>query len=111
MKNLFLVGLTITLLAGCATVPTVSTSSTPTVVAKPDESTLYIYRTAGLGTALKKDIWINGECLGETAPGVHFISHIPGNQNVVISTESEFSQNHVGFFCQEWAELLCKTIH
>lgn len=53
---------------------------------------IYIFRTGILGGALKKDVWVNKECLGETAPNVFFYTEVtPGNTE--IATESEFSPN------------------
>lgn len=48
-----------------------------------------------MGGAIKKDIWIDGECLGESARGVFFYKDVQGNREHVISTESEFSPNHL----------------
>lgn len=56
-------------------------------------SGLYIYRTGGPGTALKKDVMINGECVGETAPNVFFYEQVKGDAEHTVSTESEFSPN------------------
>ena len=50
------------------------------------------------GAALKKDIWVNGKCIGETAPKVFFYEEVPGDQNHKISTESEFSPNDLNLF-------------
>lgn len=57
---------------------------------------IYVYRSNSVvGAALKKDVWIDGECLGETARGTFFRQEVSGNQNHTISTESEFSPNHL----------------
>jgi hypothetical protein len=53
---------------------------------------VYTYRDSFVGKALKKDIWIDGKCVGESAPDVFFYTQVPGGQHVV-STESEFSPN------------------
>jgi hypothetical protein len=54
---------------------------------------LYVYRAGPLGGALKKDIWVDGECLGESAPNVFFYKEVAGDKEHKISTESEFSPN------------------
>lgn len=54
---------------------------------------LYIYRNSFVGKALKKDIWIDGKCLGESAPDVFFYTQVEGGKNIKVSTESEFSPN------------------
>jgi hypothetical protein len=63
----------------------------------PSEGTsgLYIYRTSGVGSALKKDIWVDDKCIGETAPEMFFYEEVEGNQEHKISTESEFSPNEL----------------
>jgi len=46
-----------------------------------------------VGKALKKDVWVDNKCLGETAPDVFFYTEVKGNQTHAIATESEFSPN------------------
>jgi hypothetical protein len=54
---------------------------------------LYVYRNSFVGKALKKDIFIDGNCLGESAPDVFFYTEVAGGKTLKISTESEFSPN------------------
>ena len=54
---------------------------------------LYVYRNSFVGKALKKDIWVDGKCLGESAPDVFFYTQVEGGKKLTISTESEFSPN------------------
>lgn len=56
-------------------------------------SGLYIYRSGSFGSALKKDVWVDGKCIGETAPNTFFYEEVTGDQEHKISTESEFSPN------------------
>jgi hypothetical protein len=58
-----------------------------------DKVGLYIYRDGLFGAALKKDIWVNGECLGESASSVFFYKELQGDKEHSVSTESEFSPN------------------
>lgn len=89
--------LALSFLSGCASVPMESAEKTE--VARqfnpPSEgnSGLYIYRTGGPGTALKKDIWVDDECIGESAPKTFFYKEVKGGEEHKISTESEFSPN------------------
>ena len=86
-----------TLFAGCASVPMEGMEET--LIAKkfnpPVEgnSGLYIYRNSFVGQALKKDVWVDGKCIGESAPYVFFYKEVEGDKSYKISTESEFSPN------------------
>lgn len=85
------------LFSGCASVPmsTDETSNSLKSFNPPSEgmSGLYIFRSYGFGGALKMDIWVDGECIGESAPSVFFYTEVGGDQQHTISTESEFSPN------------------
>lgn len=85
------------LLSGCASVPmeseTVSAKAKAFNPPTDGNAGLYLYRTSGMGTALKKDIWLDGKCIGESAPNVFFYEEVKGNEEHKISTESEFSPN------------------
>ncbi|WP_342119059.1 DUF2846 domain-containing protein [Pseudoduganella sp. OTU4001] len=54
---------------------------------------LYVYRNSFVGGALKKDIWVDGKCLGESAADVFFYTQVEGGKMIKVSTESEFSPN------------------
>jgi hypothetical protein len=54
---------------------------------------LYVYRDSHFGAALKKDVWVDGKCLGETAPNVFFYTEVEGGKMHKVDTESEFSPN------------------
>lgn len=85
------------LFAGCASVPMESVEKTMEAQKfnPPGEgmSGLYIYRSGSFGGALKKDVWIDGKFIGETAPNVFFYEEVEGDKEYKISTESEFSPN------------------
>lgn len=98
MKKILIVTAVVTsLLAGCASVPMESKEITD--IAKKfsppsnDNSGLYIYRSGSFGGALKKDVWVDENCVGETAPNVFFYEEVAGGQEHKVSTESEFSPN------------------
>jgi len=85
-------------LAGCSTVPMESQQieSTAKQFNPPSQNTagIYVYRKdTFVGAALKKDVWIGKDCVGETAKGVFFYKEVPANEKLEISTESEFSPN------------------
>jgi hypothetical protein len=52
-----------------------------------------LYRDSSFGGALKKDLKVNGRCIGESAPNVFFHTEVSGGKIHEISTESEFSPN------------------
>ena len=84
-------------MTGCASVP-METAENNSIAKKfnpPSEgsSGLYIYRNSFVGQALKKDIWVDGKCIGETAPDIYFYETVDGDTNHKVSTESEFSPN------------------
>lgn len=84
-------------LVGCSSVPMQSQEATEQAkqVSVPSEgkSGVYIYRSGYLGAALKKDIWLDGKCIGESAPNTFFYEEVEGNKEHKLSTESEFSPN------------------
>lgn len=87
------------LLVGCASVPMESKEASDKAkqfgTPSQGQSGLYIYRASGPGTALKKDIWVDGKCVGESAPNVFFYEEVAGDKEHTIATESEFSPNEL----------------
>ncbi|WP_035477246.1 DUF2846 domain-containing protein [Aliagarivorans taiwanensis] len=86
--------------SGCASVPTESNAQEEQAKAfsAPSDSMagLYIFRKDSFGgAALKKDVLVDGECIGETAKGVFFYHEVEGDQEHTLSTESEFSNNDI----------------
>lgn len=60
---------------------------------------VYIYRNSFVGKALKKNLYLNGEFLGESANKTYFYKQVEPGENTV-STESEFSDNAFKFLAQ-----------
>lgn len=85
------------LISGCASVPMESKEASARAKQfnppAAGNAGLYIYRDSFVGKALKKDIWLDGKCLGESAPDVFFYEQVKGDQEHKLSTESEFSPN------------------
>lgn len=96
-KKLLLIAFAACLFAGCASVPMESAEQTDMAkkfnVPSEGNAGLYIYRSGSFGGALKKDVWVDGKCIGETAPNVFFYELVPGDKEHKVSTESEFSPN------------------
>jgi hypothetical protein len=98
-KKLAFITLVLSLFSGCASVPMVSGEKTELAkeFSPPSEgyAGLYIYRSGRFGGSLKKDVWVDGRCIGETAPNVFFYEEVLGNKEHKVSTESEFSPNNL----------------
>ncbi|CAM3655428.1 DUF2846 domain-containing protein [Parendozoicomonas haliclonae] len=87
-------------LTGCATVKMESSalSESAKQFTKPagENAGFYIFRKDTIaGAALKKDIWLNDLCIGESAKGTFFYQEVPANTEYTVSTESEFSPNTI----------------
>ena len=83
-------------LSGCASVPTATKEKDLAAKAftapASDESGIYVYRDSFVGKALKKNIYVDGKLIGESANKVFFYKTVaPGTHK--LSTESEFSDN------------------
>lgn len=87
----------ISLLAGCASVSMESKEKSEAAkkFATPSSGNagLYVYRSGSFGAALKRNIWVDGKCLGQSAPNVFFYTEVKGDAEHKVSTESEFSPN------------------
>lgn len=105
------------LFVGCASVPMESAEMSDRAKSFDSPANgsagLYIYRSGSLGGALKKDVWVDGKCIGETAPDVFFYEEVQGDTEHKISTESEFSPNDLfvntesgkNYFVQQYIKL------
>ena len=96
-RELAVAAFAVVVLAGCASVPMESPerSAEAKKFAPPAEGNagVYVYRLGGFGSALTKSIWIDGKCIGKSAPSTFFYEEVKGNAEHTISTESEFSPN------------------
>jgi hypothetical protein len=98
MKFVSAIAITASLLiTGCASVNMASKEDSAKAKEfnqpSPGNAGVYIYRNSFVGKALKKDVWIDGKCLGESAPDVFFRTEVEGDKVHKIDTESEFSPN------------------
>lgn len=85
-------------LVGCASVPMTSDKAALDVaksfpVPPEGKAGVYVFRNSFVGQALKKDVWVDGECLGATQNKVFFYTLVDGDSEHKFSTESEFSPN------------------
>ncbi|MFP8966516.1 DUF2846 domain-containing protein [Pokkaliibacter sp. CJK22405] len=97
IKQFIAVAALATLVTGCASVPMGNTTQDTQLKSFPEPDAgnagIYVYRNSVMGSGLKKDLWIDDQCLGESASGIYFYKQVLGNQNHKVSTESEFSPN------------------
>ena len=103
MKKLILSMALMALLTGCASVKMEDKAASERAkqFARPSagQAGLYVYRDSPLGAALKRNIWVDDKCLGESAPNVFFYTEVaPGNRKV--STQSEFSPNDLALLVE-----------
>lgn len=92
-----------TIFTGCASValaPKEQDAALKTFTAPPaDKSAIYIYRNSFVGQALKKNVYVNGALVGESANKVYFYRQVTPGTNK-ISTESEFSDNEINLITE-----------
>lgn len=85
------------LISGCASVEMASKAESAKAkeFSPPSQGNagVYIYRDSVFGKALKKDVWIDGKCVGESAPDVYFYTEVEGGKSHKVDTQSEFSPN------------------
>ncbi|MES9924902.1 MAG: DUF2846 domain-containing protein [Candidatus Thiodiazotropha endolucinida] len=99
-KGMILITLLSLLFTGCASVQMSNeeASNLAKAFSKPSagQAGIYVFRKKSIGGgSLKKDVWIDGKCIGETAPGIFFYEEVSGDTSHRISTESEFSPNEL----------------
>jgi len=103
MKKIALGLMTVAFLAGCASVKMESKEASDKAkqFAAPTAGMagVYVYRDSFVGKALKKDVWIDGKCIGESGPDVFFYAEAtPGKHT--LSTESELSPNDLAIMLE-----------
>jgi hypothetical protein len=95
--KIFLIVISTVIFSGCSSVPMENPEKSMAAKAfnspPVDKAGVYMYRPSYMGGALKKDLWIDGKCIGESAPKTFFYEEVEGNKEHKISTESEFSPN------------------
>ena len=92
------------LITGCASVAMESTekSNQAKKFNNPPANSagLYVYRKGQIAPQSKKDIILNGECLGESANNTFFYKEVTAPASHVIATESEFSPNVIEIYVE-----------
>ncbi|MDW5417569.1 DUF2846 domain-containing protein [Iodobacter sp. CM08] len=106
MKIFSVITLAATLfISGCASVDMASKADSAKAkefnAPSQGKAGVYVYRNSFVGKALKKDIWVDGKCVGESAPDVFFFTEVEGGKTHKIDTESEFSPNTLEVMLEE----------
>jgi hypothetical protein len=85
----------IALLTGCASVPEASSEldqAAKSFAAPKDKAGVYIYRNETYGAAVRLDVYLDGNHLGETASKTYFYTEVqPGIHTVMGKAENESS--------------------
>lgn len=91
MKTMIVV-LAAAVLAGCASVPMgdpARDAALKTFQVAPDKAGIYVYRTESFGGAVKMDVIIDGQNIGETAAKTYLYKEVaPGRHSVVSKSEN-----------------------
>ena len=99
-----IIALSALVLTGCASVNMASKEESDKAkqfsAPSAGNSGVYVYRNSFVGKALKKDIWVDGNCLGESVSDVFFYTQVEGGKKHKIETESEFSPNALEVFME-----------
>ena len=92
LKSIIYIILMITLLLeGCATSGPKFTEIAPAISnVEPDMGRIYLYRPSSFGAAVRPNIKLNGEVIGEAISwGFFYVDRKPGNYEIMTSTEVE----------------------
>ena len=104
MKSLFITVISLCcFLLGCASVAlepqAISNASKEFKQPNPNTAGIYVYRPSTIaGDGLMLAAYIDGECLGTTAPNTFLYKEVPGNRNYSIASESVVSPNELKIY-------------
>lgn len=103
MKKLASSMIAIALLSGCASVKMESKEAADKAkqfaAPRAGMAGIYVYRDSFVGKALKKDVWLDGKCVGESGPDTFFYTEAAAGKHT-LSTESEFSPNDLAIMLE-----------
>ena len=94
LKKLSSITLLSILFVGCASSPKIDSNLNQKVktLTSPAEGKAGIYV---IGASVPRDLWLDGQCLGTTGKKGFFYQEVLGGSEYIVSTESEFSPNHL----------------
>ena len=92
MKKLFASVFLAVALVGCASVPMgdeKQDAALKTFTIAPDKSGVYIYRNETIGTAIKMDVALDGQAIGQTAAKTYLYKEVaPGKHTLTSKSEN-----------------------
>ncbi len=97
-KKISLIGLLLAsaLLTGCASVPKASPerdAQAKTFAVAAGKSNIYVYRNESMGGAVKMDVALDGQPVGQTAAQTYFMLEVaPGKHTITSKAENEVMQ-------------------
>ncbi|MFT9325244.1 MAG: DUF2846 domain-containing protein [Acetobacter sp.] len=101
-KNIAITLPVLCLLSACASVPLASQEDMAFAkkFSNPPagKAAIYFYRDSFMGQALKRDISIDGKCVGKTANNMFFYSIVDGDKDHRLSTEGETTRHDISLF-------------
>lgn len=95
MNKLFYAAMLAMTLAGCASVnmgDSKQDAALKTFSIAPDKSGVYIYRNESMGAAVKMDVALDGNPIGQTAAKTYLYKEVsPGKHTITSKAENDFS--------------------
>jgi hypothetical protein len=111
MKQLSLALIAVLALAGCASVPMGDPkrdAELKSFSVAPDKAGIYIYRNESMGGAVKMDVSLDGQIIGQTAAKTYFYKDVVPGKHTISSTaentdtlEVEVKPGTLAFIWQE----------
>ncbi|KVE31469.1 hypothetical protein WI93_03705 [Burkholderia vietnamiensis] len=93
LKKLFAIGVSLSILAGCASVPMGDPqrdAELKTFNAPHDKAAIYVYRNESMGGAVKMPVTLDGKILGTTGARTYLYSEVdPGHHQLVSMAEND----------------------
>lgn len=113
--RIFVLALAALMLTGCASVVNMASKEDSDKARQfnapsAGRSGLYVYRDSPLGTDVKRDIRVDGKCLGKSAADVFFYTEVEGGRSHTIQTDSEFSPNGLEVFMEAGKNYFVKQV-
>lgn len=111
MNRIFFPTIVALAISGCASVPMgdpKKDAQAKTFAVAQDKGGIYIYRNESMGAAVKMDVAIDGQAIGQTAANTYFYKEVAPGKHVVSSTaentdtlEVEVKPGKLAFIWQE----------